>query len=295
MYCIEYDGLFEEVNHLSESPYLVTKKVNVKRRFREFVTLQIRLQENRILRKYIQHVKKPSTIKITSHHFFRLSYSKKLDDKTIEFRRRFLEEYLNQLCSIRMIAQSHELHHFLAYGTDARIAFVKTKSQTLLPLKLDKYITYGFKGALKLLKTALPVDSPQIGKIDPNANERVIENERLNVKTIPVKALETYKMELEKKLDKWNRMNKDQFFFDSKYEAYKIDGHELGPRSMGDGCENSTNQTEISQSKSNQKDNYISFMLTDILLLLMDPEHSSHWIILISKIIKFVFGQLFER
>lgn len=285
---------------MSESPYLVTKKVNVKRRFREFVTLQIRLHENRILRKYIQDVKKPSTIKITSHHFFRLSYSKKLDDKTIEFRRRFLEEYLNQLCSIRMIAQSHELHHFLAYGTDARIAFVKTKSQTLLPLKLDKYITYGFKGALNLLKTALPVDSPQIGKIDPNANERVIENERLNVKTIPVKALETYKMELEKKLDKWNGINKDQFFFDSKYEAYKIDHHELGqselgPRSMGDGCENCTNQTEISQSKSNQNNNYISFMLTDISLLLMDPEHSSHWIILIAKIIKFVFGQLFER
>lgn len=59
-----------------------------------------------------------------------------LDKKHIAERKIFLENYLNQLCSLSPIAQSAELQEFLAYGGDKNL-FARRNAETSVP-RIDK-------------------------------------------------------------------------------------------------------------------------------------------------------------
>ncbi|XP_035209763.1 uncharacterized protein LOC118184218 isoform X3 [Stegodyphus dumicola] len=129
LYCIQYSGIFHDTGNSSETPQFVKHVVSIKRRFREFLALQSRLEDNPSLKSYLKGIKGPSK-------WLALPFSN-LDKKNITERKSFLESYLKELCSQGPIAQSSELQEFLAYGGDARIAFAKKATDIGVP-RIDK-------------------------------------------------------------------------------------------------------------------------------------------------------------
>src|SRR5205085_538721 len=102
-----------------------------------------------------------------------------------------------QLSNLRPIAESSQFQQFLAYGSDGSIAFVGPIHS--LTSNIDKVLYSGVRGAIRIMKTALPVEA-QMGKIDPKFDERVIpENEKLTIKSISTKTESNSCMQLEKK------------------------------------------------------------------------------------------------
>ncbi|XP_035209756.1 uncharacterized protein LOC118184218 isoform X2 [Stegodyphus dumicola] len=147
LYCIQYSGIFHDTGNSSETPQFVKHVVSIKRRFREFLALQSRLEDNPSLKSYLKGIKGPSK-------WLALPFSN-LDKKNITERKSFLESYLKELCSQGPIAQSSELQEFLAYGGDARIAFAKKATDIGVP-RIDKMLVRGVKGAIDMFRTALP-------------------------------------------------------------------------------------------------------------------------------------------
>ncbi|XP_076361733.1 uncharacterized protein LOC143252847 isoform X2 [Tachypleus tridentatus] len=139
LYCIQDGDEFQShwVKHLS----------TVKRRFREFLTLHSRLEENQRTRKYLKGIKGPSKWLMTPFSA--------LDKKNIEERRVFLQSYLEKLCSREIVLNSAEMREFFAYGGDASIAYVRKTNEVGVP-RIDKMLVRGVKGAIDLIRTALP-------------------------------------------------------------------------------------------------------------------------------------------
>ncbi|CAK8693877.1 unnamed protein product [Clavelina lepadiformis] len=92
----------------------------VRRRFREFLTLQDRLNDKAVIRKVIRNVRGPSRM-------FPMPIGN-MDKNYIEKRRKFLQAYLRELCTFPTVCQSNELREFLAYSSDPRIAYVRRPS-----------------------------------------------------------------------------------------------------------------------------------------------------------------------
>lgn len=151
LYCIQYWGIFHDISSTASAPDLVRQKVNVKRRFREFLALQSRLEDISELKPCLKGIKGPSKWLATPFS--------NLDKRNIAERKVFLENYLLDLCKRDVIVKSTVLQEFLAYGGDASIAFVKKAPDLNVP-RIDKMIFRGFKGAIDLFKTALPNTPP---------------------------------------------------------------------------------------------------------------------------------------
>lgn len=147
LYCIQYWGIFHDISSTASAPDLVRQKVNVKRRFREFLALQSRLEDISELKPCLKGIKGPSKWLATPFS--------NLDKRNVAERKVFLENYLLHLCKRDVIMKSPVLHEFLAYGGDASIAFVKKASDINVP-RIDKMIFRGVKGAFGFIKTALP-------------------------------------------------------------------------------------------------------------------------------------------
>lgn len=157
LYCIEYEAWYLDPSSIEtiesdsfvdiSEPRMVLQGTQVKRRFREFRTLQDRLDKNASLRPYLQNIQKPSK-------WLELPFGK-TDKETIEERRVFLEKYLCELVRKEEIAASPELREFLAYGSDASIAYVKKVPESMVP-RIDKFIVKKVSGMFEKLRTALP-------------------------------------------------------------------------------------------------------------------------------------------
>ncbi|KAI1290192.1 Sorting nexin-19 [Halotydeus destructor] len=157
VYCIRYDGLAEEVTEVDKKSIVrfVRREMLVKRRFRECVALQNRLEENVELKKYLKRVKRPSKLRVTPNTIFG---GATLERDTIARRKLFLETFLTDLSNREPIANSKEMRTFMAYGSDARIAYVKTTASSL-PLRIDKVFMEGVSGVANFVRKALPVDA----------------------------------------------------------------------------------------------------------------------------------------
>ncbi|XP_078483524.1 sorting nexin-19 [Ciona intestinalis] len=110
------------------------KEFQVQRRFREFLTLQDRLNENQKVRKLMTKIRGPSRM-------FPMPIGN-LDKQYIEKRRKLLQAFMRELCSYPEISETVELRQFLAYTTDPRIAFVR-KSSEYIP-RFDKMFKNAF-------------------------------------------------------------------------------------------------------------------------------------------------------
>ncbi|XP_022253102.1 sorting nexin-19-like [Limulus polyphemus] len=149
LYCIHYEALYilSPDDDGEDQTQLVKHASTVKRRFREFLTLQSRLEDNKVTCKHLKGIKGPSKWLATPFYA--------LDKKNIEERRVFLQSYLVKLCSREVVANSPELKEFLAYGIDASIAYVRKANEVGVP-RIDKMFVRGVKGAIDLIRTALP-------------------------------------------------------------------------------------------------------------------------------------------
>ena len=319
LYIIEYDGLFQQTVvpktdiNCEQQICLFKRRVSVFRRFSEFIALQKVLERNKSFKRLMKGIKKPSSIQITAQNLlaFAGSAHTRLDSSTVEFRRIYLQNYLKQLSNLRPIAESSQFQQFLAYGSDGSIAFVGPIHS--LSSNIDKVLYNGVRGAIRIMKTALPVEA-QMGKIDPKFDERVIpENEKLTIKSISTKTESNSCMQLEKKLNIWSESDFDVTLIDSKeredqtFNQNLIDeetaltptylGTYLGTRTLGDGCED-PNHTEINLDDNETTitlNSNISIDFINCLILLMTTKIELIDKIIYSKAIDFFFGTLIER
>lgn len=148
--------------------------MTIKRRFREFVLLQLRLEENPKIRPYMKNIPKPTKLKAATQNIFSLPgiNNIKLDQSTIKLRQRFLERFLNALNSSPFIANSYEFKEFFSYNVNPTIGMSKSKS-TILQVNLNKVFVDSVRSAFSLIRSTLPGDDIQslncIGRSDPDA------------------------------------------------------------------------------------------------------------------------------
>ncbi|KAG1701295.1 Sorting nexin-19 [Nymphon striatum] len=164
IYCIQYLGWYmvpcsSETTDADGGYFVVDgmryvqKQAVVRRRFREFVNLQTRLEANPHLKWYLKGIKGPN--KYLNSPFSNMA------KHTVEQRRVFLQQYLVVLCQTEQICTSTELREFMAYGTNANIAFVNKPRELAIP-RLDRMVLRSVSGVFNKFLTALPsLDSPK--------------------------------------------------------------------------------------------------------------------------------------
>ena len=136
--------------------------MTIKRRFREFVLLQLRLEENPKIRPYMKNIPKPTKLKAATQNIFSLPgiTNIKLDQSTIKLRQRFLERFLNALNSSPFIANSYEFKEFFSYNVNQASGISKSKS-TILQVNLNKVFVDSVRSAFSLIRSTLPGDDMQ--------------------------------------------------------------------------------------------------------------------------------------
>lgn len=134
------------------------KKMTIKRRFREFVILQLRLEENPKIRPYLKNVPKPTKLKAATQNIFSLPgiNNIKLDQSTIKLRQRFLERFLTALNNSPFIANSYEFKEFFSYSVNSGPANISKSKSLILQVNLNKVFVDSVRSAFSLLKASLP-------------------------------------------------------------------------------------------------------------------------------------------
>ncbi|XP_078585050.1 uncharacterized protein LOC144867149 [Branchiostoma floridae x Branchiostoma japonicum] len=140
----------------------ITTTMSVRRRFREFITLHVALEENPKFRKIMKNVKGPNRL-------FYLPFGN-MDKNTIRQRRGQLQDFLGELCSRPELCQSKELQEFLAYGRDGSIAFVR-KPPDIIP-RFDKLFTDAVSDLFDTVKSALPSTKSHDHEGDTKSNSK---------------------------------------------------------------------------------------------------------------------------
>ncbi|XP_053200749.1 uncharacterized protein LOC128385836 isoform X2 [Panonychus citri] len=186
VYIISVDALFEEVHPEKMFPpspvenltsateeeetreecvasSLIWKNLTIKHRFREFVDLQTKLENNARLRGTLRGmhktVIKPSTLKVTMANImsFNPLRSNVSNRSVVEHRRRCLEKYLNELSKFERISRSREFRDFLGYREE-RSSFLRSPSQSILvPLGIDR-VYRNVRDAITFLKPSNPTE-----------------------------------------------------------------------------------------------------------------------------------------
>lgn len=134
------------------------RSMTIKRRFREFVLLQLRLEENPKIRPYMKNIPKPTKLKAATQSIFSLPgiTNIKLDQSTIKLRQRFLERFLIALNNSPFIANSYEFKEFFSYNLHpGGINMSKSKS-TILQVNLNKVFVDSVRSAFSLIRSTLP-------------------------------------------------------------------------------------------------------------------------------------------
>ncbi|RUS86484.1 hypothetical protein EGW08_005734, partial [Elysia chlorotica] len=134
LYIIQYEALY-----FSEEGKSIIRSGTVRRRYREFLNLQSRLESQSTYKQFLKKIRGPK--RWPSLPF------KTLDKETVEARRLFLEKYLKDLIEIEAICNSPDIREFLAYEGDSHIAFVKKSPEINVP-RLDKMLMRGVSGVV---------------------------------------------------------------------------------------------------------------------------------------------------
>lgn len=119
LYTIQYDAVYEDQG----TPRVRTNVV--KRRFREFINLQNRLEDNPEYKKSLKDVK--GLTKWLSLPFGNM------DKNSIEKRKNTLENFMKSLLEKDDVCSSPEIKEFLAYDGNAHIAFVRKVPDSIQP------------------------------------------------------------------------------------------------------------------------------------------------------------------
>ncbi|XP_061191333.1 sorting nexin-19-like [Saccostrea echinata] len=120
LYTIQYDASYLEEGRTE------VRTNRVKRRFREFINLQNRLEDNPTYKRNLKDVK--GLTKWLSLPFGNM------DKNNIEKRKKTLENFIKALLEKDHICNSPEMKEFLAYDGNAHIAFVRKAPDSVQPL-----------------------------------------------------------------------------------------------------------------------------------------------------------------
>ncbi|XP_076457272.1 uncharacterized protein LOC143291305 [Babylonia areolata] len=139
VYNIEYEAL-----HFSETGIPVMKTGTAKRRYREFVNLMSRLEDNPAYKRLLKDVKGPK-------RWLTLPF-KNMDKESVASRQKALELFLKSLIEVEAVCNGPEMREFLAYEGDSHIAFVKKPSEINVP-RIDKMLARTVSGVFDKLKS----------------------------------------------------------------------------------------------------------------------------------------------
>ena len=179
------------------------RSMTIKRRFREFVILQLRLEENPKIRPYMKNIPKPTKLKAATQNIFSLPglTNIKLDQSTIKLRQRFLERFLIALNSSPFIANSYEFKEFFSYNVhSAGINISKSKS-LILQVNLNKVFVDSVRSALSIIRSTLPGDDYQHLGSNPDPDAWLIELQQSTMKLHVQSRTSHSKMNLERYID----------------------------------------------------------------------------------------------
>lgn len=147
-------------NHNSDIAYRKSfrRKMTIKRRFREFVILQLRLEENPKIRPYMKNIPKPTKLKAATQNIFSLPgiTNIKLDQSTIKLRQNFLERFLLALNNCPFIANSYEFKEFFSYNMNPNPSQISKSKSLILQVNLNKVFVGSVRGAFSMLEALLP-------------------------------------------------------------------------------------------------------------------------------------------
>lgn len=134
------------------------RRMTIKRRFREFVILQLRLEENPKIRPYMKNIPKPTKLKAATQSIFSLPgiTSIKLDQSTIKLRQRFLERFLIALNSSPFIANSYEFKEFFSYNLNSGGVNITKSKSLILQVNLNKVFVDSVRSAMSIIRSTLP-------------------------------------------------------------------------------------------------------------------------------------------
>ncbi|KAK7091845.1 uncharacterized protein [Littorina saxatilis] len=139
VYQIEYEALY-----FSETGNPVLKTGVAKRRYREFVILMSRLEDNPAYKKMLKDVKGPK-------RWLTLPF-KNMDKENVADRQKALEQFLKSLIQVEAVCNGPEMREFLAYEGDSHIAFVKKATEINVP-RIDKMLARTVSGVFDKLKS----------------------------------------------------------------------------------------------------------------------------------------------
>ncbi|XP_002741816.2 sorting nexin-19-like [Saccoglossus kowalevskii] len=292
LYLIQYETL--RSGNSSDSPKYDVHMV--KRRYREFLNLHSRLEDNAQLKKHIKDVKEPSRL-------FTLPVGN-MNKEYVEYRRRFLEAYILGLLGKPIIHTSTEIREFLAYECDTHIEFVK-KAPEIVP-RLDKILVRGVSDFIDTLKTAVVSNTESqesYREIDERAmNESLVEEAEVASRMFafpqalyhsPVEnMMAMYQHEIDYNSDDWYPWQLAGDKVDSGKNSDNL-GSLLGPRSQGDGCDVSEPMKEVGLETSEIP----LAMLTQCILCETFQHCHNSWLVLdnIQHIMTTITGKLFHR
>jgi hypothetical protein len=141
--------LLESGEKIGDPEGMELRRAVVKRRFREFLNFQLRMESNAKLRNLLKGVKGPS--KWVNSPFG------KNEESTVTARRQLLESFLQELCSKPGIFDSAEVLEFLGYGCEVAVEYVKKPGAFVGGVnRLDKMLARTVSGMFQTLRTALP-------------------------------------------------------------------------------------------------------------------------------------------
>lgn len=131
---MQYDGVYFDEKYDDHPRRVILRTTTAKRRFKEFLLLQARLEEQSQWKPHLKGIKAPN-------RWLNLSFSK---DTATSTRKTMLERYLNQLCSHPVLGTSREVFQFMAYGDDgfSLDPLDINDPKHLLSTKLDKVIIH---------------------------------------------------------------------------------------------------------------------------------------------------------
>lgn len=134
------------------------RKLTIKRRFREFVILQLRLEENPKIRPYMKNIPKPTKLKAATQNIFSLPgiTNIKLDQSTVKLRQRFLERFLIALNSSPFIANSYEFKEFFSYNINSATSNITKSKSLILQVNLNKVFVDSVRSAFSIIRSSLP-------------------------------------------------------------------------------------------------------------------------------------------
>ncbi|ESO93531.1 hypothetical protein LOTGIDRAFT_232606 [Lottia gigantea] len=168
---------FEAMYFSDSGPVVKTGKV--KRRFREFVNLNSRLESSTYYKNLLKDVKGPK-------RWQNLPF-KNMDKENVEYRRIFLEQFLKSLIEIEAICNGPELREFLAYEGDSHIAFVKKPAEITVP-RIDKMLARTVSGMFDKIKSLPGLSQDMISgivrrenSVDKKLNENTQELDKIDV------------------------------------------------------------------------------------------------------------------